>query len=497
MKRIVAISLACVLVLGLFACGTSTGENTTGPAGTTAADQPAVFMAGFGKADITPQESGVPMNGYSSSSERLSTGLWSYLYAISVAVQDTEGNTAVVCSIDHAALGTDLADSVRDWAQKELGIPRENILISSIHQHSCPDPINGDFPSSTRYREYMLKGIKDSIAMAVEDLAPAEMYMNKVTTEAMGFVRHYWLKDGGHVTSHTCTGDLASGFDRYESEADKEMRLLKFTREEKEDIIIVNFQCHPHMGGGGQEATNVHSDWPGIMRDAVTEELGVNCVYFSGAGGNMNSDSANPADNVSVDYKDHGRRAAAYVVGAEDGYTKVSTGKVACKEITVTYEADHSMDYLVTEARVVADARSRSVAEAKELLKNYPQLHSIFHASAIVSKAAEGPTRNMTISAITFGDVAFTCHPYEMFDTNGMELRGGTVGNENYDEEDQLENPYAMTMIASLGNGTHGYVPSRLGYTNGGYSTDITKFAPGTGEQIVGDMLGLLNELHD
>jgi len=53
-----------------------------------------------------------------------------------------------------------------------------------------------------------------------------------------------------------------------------------------------------------------------------------------------------------------------------------------------------------------------------------------------------------------------------------------------------------MTMIATLSNGTYGYIPSRLGYTNGGYSTDITKFAPGSGEQLVGEYLKLLNDLY-
>ena len=83
-----------------------------------------------------------------------------------------------------------------------------------------------------------------------------------------------------------------------------------------------------------------------------------------------------------------------------------------------------------------------------------------------------------------------------MFDTSGMELRSGTVGNENYAAEDQLENPYAMTVICTIANGHLGYVPSLLGYTNGGYSTDIAYLAPGSGEELVGDYLAILNELH-
>jgi hypothetical protein len=168
---------------------------------------------------------------------------------------------------------------------------------------------------------------------------------------------------------------------------------------------------------------------------------------------------------------------------------------VACREITFTYEADHSMDHLLPQATLVAKADA-SGSGASELLKQYPEIHSTFHANAVVNKAKAGATKDLTISAVTFGDVAFTCHPYEMFDTNGMELRSGTLGNGNYDAEDQLENPFAMTFIATKANASMGYIPSRLGYTNGGYSTDIARYAPGTGEQLVGDYLRLLNELH-
>ncbi len=493
MKRFLSFFAALILLLSLCACGAA-GE---GAEPQTTAAAASTFKAGFGKADITPEES-VPMNGYASSSERMSTGILSYIYAIAVAVQDEEGNIAVVVSVDNAATGDAIANEARTWAQEKLGIPMENILVSSIHQHSCPDPGNANEPSSARYRIRLVEGIREAIKLAVEDLKPAEVYINTATTEALSFVRHYIAKDEkGTIVGDNYNDAIGSqyGYAGHESESDKEMRLVKFTREEGNDIILVNFQAHPHMGTNSA-STDVHSDWPGVMRDTVYEKLGADCIYFSGAGGNLNSTSRIKEENISVDFRDHGKRAANYVVNAEDGYTKVNTGAVRCKEITVTYQTDHSMDHLLPQAKMVADARSRSSDEAYALVKNYPELHSIYHASAVVSKAAADSTRDAIISVITFGDVAFTVHPYEMFDTNGMELRAGSVGNPNYDEDDQLANPYKMTIVTTMSNGTHGYIPSRLGYTNGGYSADITKFAPGTGEQMVGDYLRLLNELH-
>ena len=164
---------------------------------------------------------------------------------------------------------------------------------------------------------------------------------------------------------------------------------------------------------------------------------------------------------------------------------------------TNAYENDHSMDHLGEIAVYLHGLRSIDFTQAKAEVANYPEIHSIYHASAIVGKIQAGPTRDLTIGAITIGDVVFTYHPYEMFDTNGVELRNGTVGNENYLPEEQMENPYPMTFVCTLANGHLGYVPSLLGYTNGGYSTDIGYLAPGSGERLVGDYLQLLNDMYN
>ncbi len=488
MKRVWSLFLALVTLLSLCACGSDSGADST-TAATTATEPAASFLAGFGKVDITPSQLGVPMDGHGNTAERLSTGLMSYIYAIAVAVTDAEGNTAVMISVDSCGVPEAICSEVRTWAQTKFGIPKENIAISAIHQHTCPDA------DASNYRSELVKGLKSSLEAALDDRAPAEMYINKVQTEALNAIRRYWLNDGGFVTSHSNTGNKSSGFKDYESEADREMRLIKFTREEKDDIIMVNFQCHPHMSSGGT-VTNIGSDWPGVMRDVVTEELGANVVYFSGAGGNMNSSSANKEHNVSTDWKHHGKRAAQYVIDAEEGYVKVNVGTIACKEITNTYKVDHSLDHLITSATIVAQARKKGSAYAKEVLKNYPELNSYFQASAVVSKFSLGPTIDCTISVITFGDVAFTVHPYEMFDSNGKALREGTVGNPDYAAEDQLENPFTMTFVLSKGNGGVGYIPSAIAYTHGGYEPDCTKFAAGSGELLVGDYLHLLSELY-
>ena len=274
------------------------------------------------------------------------------------------------------------------------------------------------------------------------------------------------------------------------------MRLIKFVREgDKKPIIMVNFQAHPHLGTSSKD-TSIHADWPGIMRETVAEKLDAHCMYLGGAGGNLNSSSRIAEENMSTDWKHHGQRAANYVINAEDSYTQVEAGDIKVKAVTIGYPVDHSMDHLLAEAKVINDLSYSNFDKAKEEVHKYPEFSSVYHAQTVVEKAALPENYDLTIGAFAIGDVAFTLHPYEMFDTYGMELRGGTVGNPNYRADQQLENPFEMTFICTLSNGHMGYVPSLMSYRNGGYSTDIAYLIPGSGERLVRDYLAILNDLH-
>lgn len=447
-------------------------------------NDPKTPLAGFGRAVITPDWP-IGLSGYGTEATRISIGSKADIYAIAVAITDTEGDTALVISLDSA--GGDDSNFLRDMIEEKFGIPQDHVLVSAIHPHSTPI-------WTEEYCEFLLRQVEQAVAQALKDRAPAEMYIAKTQTMALNFVRNYICNDGSSWGPNY--GDRSSGLKCHESEADREMRLVKFQREGKMPIIMVNFQTHPLKGAGGKDPF-IHADWPGIMRQEVRQQLGAEVIYISGAGGNLDSSSSIRGENISTDWLHHGRRAAEVVVKAEKFYEKAELGKIRCKQVTMVYDADHSMDHLVPLAQPVFDLYFSNFDEARALSQTIPELHSVYHAKHIVLKSRNPKTTELTISAISIGDVAFTVHPYEMFDTNGMELRSGTVGNPNYEADEQLENPFPMTVVCTLANGHIGYVPSRLGFTNGGYSTDITRLAPGGGERLVGDYLAILNELYE
>ena len=448
------------------------------------------IQVGFGAGDITPDWP-IGLQGFGNEATRISTDIATRIYIYCVAITDSKNETVLIMSLD--AGGGGFYQDIFPSIEKEFGIPQDHMLLSALHQHSTP--YGGD-----RYNALLARVGVEAVRQALADRAPATMYTNKVTTEALSFVRNYIANDpAGSIVGDNYNGaiGLEYGYKCHESESDKEMRLVKFVRENgKKPIIMVNFQAHPHLGAGGANITKSHADWPGIMRDTVAEKLGAHCIYFSGAGGNLNSTSRIKSENISTDWLHHGQRAADYVIDAENSYKEAKLGDIKRKVVTNPYPTNHSLDHLLEEATYIHNLCKENFDQAKVEVKNYPNLHSIYHATSIVIKAARGPSYDLTIGAITLGDVAFTSHPYEMFDTNGMELRSGTVGNPNYESHQQKENPFPMTFVCTLSNGHLGYVPSRLGYTNGGYSTDIAYLAPGAGERLVSDYLDILNELH-
>jgi len=444
------------------------------------------ILVGYGAASIMPDWS-CGLLGFGTQSTRVSIGSRSDICSVALALTDSAGDTALIISLDSAA-GDD-EDHIRDRIFQKFGIPKDHVIVTAIHQHSTPD-------WTERYVGLLLAQTEKAVAQALKDRAPAQMYGNRKQTTALTFVRNYVCNDGTIWGPNY--GDKSSGLKCHESEADGEMRLIKFCRgEKKPPIILVNFQAHPLMGSNGKDPY-IHGDWPAIMRQQVRAKLGAQVIYISGAGGNLNSKSAIEEENISADWLDHARRAAEVVIEAEDSYTPLEAGRIRAGEMTMVYDTDHSMDHLLEEGRIVEEIRVREgIAAAHAAAKHYPNLHSGWHAKYIVLKSQMPRTMELRIGALCLGNVAFTWHPYEMFDTNGKELREGTADNGNYAPEDRKENPFAMTVVCTLGNGHIGYVPSKLGFTNGGYSTDITKLAPGSGERLVGDYLTILNRLHN
>ena len=71
--------------------------------------------------------------------------------------------------------------------------------------------------------------------------------------------------------------------------------------------------------------------------------------------------------------------------------------------------------------------------------------------------------------------------PFEMFDTNGMQLRAAS--------------PFAMTFPCGYSLTYLGYMPSCTAVPHGGYEVFMCRYVPGTGESVVLKLAAMLQEM--
>lgn len=485
MKKLLSLILVMALVLGLCACAPAGSDSTDGSnaADTTAAGS-GTLMVGYGKADITPLES-VPLMGYGTTEKRMSTGFVSYLYQVALAITDSNGNTAIVIAADACWFDSSTAKEIRKEIENELGVPADNIIISACHQHSAPDMFNSNAPSGKTYKEEVfIPGAVAAAKAAMENRAHATVQTTSVETENMNFVRQYIMEDGSYAGDNYGNWDLK--IVAHETEVDNELRLVKFIREgqttengkEAKDIILTNFQGHPHRGASSN-FYNAHSDMIGIYRDELEEELDCQVIYFSGAGGNVNMSSRIESENITADYKAQAKALVKYAVEAEGTYTDIDCDDVKATKMSFEATYNHSEDHRVAEA---TEAYNEWLNTGKTTLIEKYGFNSQYHAKYVIAKAKLGTSYKFEIFALSFGDIGFVGAPYEMFDTNGMEIKEGS--------------PFEVTIVSTIANGGEGYIPSQLGYDHGGYSVDTSYLVPGTGEQLRDAYLSMLNELH-
>ena len=476
MRKVISILLIAVLLLGLCACGASAGEGGAAAETTAAAATGGSFRVGYGKQDITP-EGQVGMGGYGRSDLRLSKGVLSYLYATCIAITDADDNTLLIYGLDLLGVGTAM-DYARDISLA-TGVPEDHIVFSASHTHSAP--AYGEQTSGSADALAKLKaGLVKSAQIAMEDRKAAKMYGGSIETEGMNFVRHYVMNDGTYAGDNF--GSKDSGYARHATDADSQLQLIKFVREGDNDIYLTNFQCHPHQTGGSKKY-DISADVVGEYRIAMENQLGCEVLYLSGASGNVNSHSRIKEEQATADWKEWGLKLAEYAQQVE--FTELKTGKVQVAYSNFRADINHADDGIADICKNLRKQWDKNEITETQLIdiawSQYGiKLNSASQAGAIAERAQMPTSREFTISAFSFGDVGLAAFPGEQFDTNGKFIKDNS--------------PFAMTIVATKGNGENGYFPSEIAFGYGSYEVDTTKFVCGTAERLADRFVELLQE---
>jgi len=471
MKRIIAIALLAVMLVGLFA-----GCKKDGASGGSGG-----YQVGFARVEIMPTTP-VSLAGYGNYANRVNKGFLDKLYAHATAITDKDGNTLLIVAADIIRFTTALHETLSTQLNMELGIPRENIILNASHTHSGPEnqSVSGGVGIS-QYLTVFQNGVMEAAKGAMEDRSAASLSVGAFDVDGLNFVKHVKFTDG------TFGGDNFGDFtgktiENYATEADHEMRMLKFTREGKKSILMCNWQGHPLITGGINK-TDLSADYPGATRDFFEQKNpDTYFVFLQGCAGDMNTRSYIAEDQPTTDNKLFGQALGLQIMQALPKLKEVEAGKVLAKEIVYTGKINHTEDHLASVALPIADyfTQTGDRVGGNAMCEPYG-INSVYHARSIVNKAKMGATKTIKIHTYALGDVGIACTPMEYFNDLGEDVRD--------------RSPFGFTLTLGYTNGYESYQPTEFAYTYNPYEANQCPFASGTGEEIADELVKALEEL--
>ena len=238
-----------------------------------------IYNIGTGISDITNPAVGLNMQGMADPSQK-TTGVESRIYARAFIITDNSLDKRVVIILaDIWAVVEALKSEVikRLKSQFQSLYDENNVLISGTHTHSAP----GGFSSSQLYEyttggfdphtfECIVSGMVKSIQKAHDNLAPGKIYINKGV-----------IADCGRQRSlEAYLNNPLSEREKYGSDTDKEMLLLKFVTLDQTGelpLAILNWYAI-HPTNRGQNNTLVNGDNKGYASFLFEKALGTNYV---------------------------------------------------------------------------------------------------------------------------------------------------------------------------------------------------------------------------
>ncbi len=490
MKRVLFLILALVMILPLASCSASLATEETEVKATTEGkteekkedvlkksygpyDYPEGFSAGFARVCVSPAPEDFPVMTNGGSDKTYGYTLKSDLYVTCVAVSDGE-NVALLYGFDMKGIDETFERQGKKLLQDKFGIPAENAFFNATHSHTSP---NGEGPAVTKYIKACLNGIVSCADEAIRDLATTKIYTGRGDTTGLAFVRRYLMPDGTYMGIHSANPNEFVQPVAHESEADPELRTIRFDRGDKKDIVMVNWQCHVasdaslKIGGRGV----VSADLVDKLRFTVEKDLDVHCAYFNGAAGNINMHSKIDGEQKCANTDEVGLAAAEVVKEALKDETEVNGGTIKGKIINVT----------CTVRKDVEERRAAHIAadEAAPIKKTYypTGVQSKYDEMHLAERAGLPKTQDIPLYAISFGDIAFAGGSYEMCDGSGMEIRAGV--------------PYQTTFSCGYTGGSNGYMATDDMFPHGEYEVYSCRYVSGTAEICVAELVKALTEM--
>jgi neutral ceramidase len=387
----------------------------------------AEFRASAVKVEITPS-SVQPLLGYGA---RNSTGVHDPLFHRIVALDDGALQMFLV-STDIALVSPSFYDDFCRDLKKETGIDRHQLWWMSTHTHSAPEvgppglpqvfmperyKHQPDWEYANRVKRTLLDGIKD----ARTKLAPARL----ATGEGFAMANI-------NRRARDADGRIKLGLNPY-GPVDRQVGVIRLERTDGTPIaVIANYAIHGTALGGAN--TMISGDVPGVVATYVEEKIHAPLLFINGAAGNIAPIYSGYPDYRSAHLTEFNVLLGDRILEALEGLPR-ATSDVSLR----------------TAERIVETPRKAALGWTDDL-------GTYRRPDSSVGNLVRLPVWFLSVNS----DTVIWAAPLELFCEIAIQVR--------------QKSPFRHTFYFGYANGWLGYLPTKLGFTEGGYEPNTSPF---------------------
>ncbi len=424
------------------------------------------LLAGLWKVNVTPPLDRPSVGGVDG---EVFAGILDHLYANALVLDDGRQEVAIV-SVDVIGIPHSVVQDIVAGVEAACGIPASHVTISATHRHKGP-PVSE--VETDCYTQILKKQIITAVYVARSRKQPVRIGVGRADNRDYVFNRRLRKPDGTIVMNwvesdftHDCTGDGI---------VDPEMIVLKIEASDRRPIgFVVNYGNHNNAVPGAMISADIAGYMAQLLRRLYGED--VVTVFLLGACGNVNwldyrMDVERRHNLTYYQEVATGLTGTLLQILPKMEYPDVAEIESGHETIQIserpfeTYDTQEDDTYGVGEGRRMffdrMHMRAKQESEGKPLALHAVDLH-----------------------ALRIGDrIALATFPCELFVEYGLQVKAGS--------------PFKYTLVAELTNGSHGYVPTKEAYAEGGYEVrkPVNRLEKDAGVRMVEVSLRLLKGL--
>ena len=411
---------------------------------------------GIATEDITPPV-GIKAHNWGAASRTDSTGVHSPLRASVIAIESSPGDWKYIFTVDLGWWRSMTTFSkVFDPLVESLAVSHDSVLLHLVHTHSGPS-LDGELSPDAgaelipAYRKQLVRALQAAAVQA------------RGTAQSVTVTWAYGSCDLAVNRDLTVDGTNLVAFDPTQA-ADRTLLVGRLEGESGLCGVVINYACHPTALG--PENSLLSPDFIGATRSTVERELGVPCLFFQGASGELS-----PREQYSADAslaERHGKTLAfaalsvLHNMGTSGTQLKMERVVESGAPLGLWEESTFEAPSLFETKRVTVDLECRPALNEEEANTRWPGIdpramrERIQRASSVAEGYVKDGLARHPLWVWRLGSAVIVAHPGEAYSDLQAKLRS--------------RHQDLAVMVLNLTNGPgFVYLPDESAYDRNGY----------------------------